>query len=272
MGDPMSSTFSRLVARVCELIGIRPDYFYELGLDAIVRRDYRRAAWAYRLSTIIDPELVEGWYSWAMANTDRGNFHAAIEGYSKGLHIEPNDASALVSRSNLYRWIGDLQSAAADLDEAVRLDPESPVSLEARGCFLLDQRKFDLAIEDFTEALRSDARYAPAYLYRGLACHCLGKYEQAIADYTSAIEVEARYVFSLAFSGLISPRQEKSHQMAIVPQRLGLNIRSEPCYATAFFNRGLAHYDRAEHQLAISDFKMAAACDPTYLNPPDRDS
>jgi tetratricopeptide (TPR) repeat protein len=266
----VSSTLGRFIASVCLRLGISPEYFYELGLQAMVRRDYRRAAWAYRLSTIIDPGLVEGWYSWAMANTDRGNFHVAIEGYSKGLHIEPNDASALVSRSNLYRWTGDLQRAAADLDEAVRLDPESPVHLEARGCFLLDQRKFDLAIEDFTEALKSDPRYATAYLYRGLAYHCLGKYEQAIADYTSAIEVEARYVFSLAVSGFVSPKQKKSGQMAIIPQRLGFNIRSEPCYATAFFNRGLARYDRAEHQLALDDFKMAAAYDPTYLNPPDR--
>jgi tetratricopeptide (TPR) repeat protein len=263
----MSSMVGSLVARVCARLGITPDYFYGLGLDAMVQRDYRRAAFAYRLSTIVDPEFVPGWYGRAMAHTDIGNFRVAIDGYSKGLRIEPNDASALVSRSNLYRWTGDLQRARADLDEAVRLDLESPVCREARGCFLLDQRQFDHAIEDFTEAVRYDPLYSRAYLYRGIAYYWVGRYDAAIDDYTRAIAVDARYVFSLAVGGRIFPKQEKSQQMAIPPRRLGPNVRSEPCYATAFFNRGLAHFDLEEHQLAIGDFRMAAAYDPTYLTP-----
>jgi tetratricopeptide (TPR) repeat protein len=231
----------------------------------MVRRDFRRAAFAYRLSTIVDPKFVVGWYGRAMAHTDSGNFIAAIAEYSEGLRLEPNDASAHVSRGNLYRWTDDLSRAISDFDEAVRLDPKEPTYREVRGCFLLDQRKFDLAIEDFTEAVRSDPQYAVAHLYRGVACHCLGRYEEAIADYTSAIEVDAKYVFSLAVSGLVAPKQAKSQQMAVPPQRLGLNIRSEPCYATAFFNRGLAHWDRADHRLALEDFRRAAAHDPTYL-------
>lgn len=261
---------SRMVGRVagiCTRLGIKPDYFFELGLKATVRRYYRLAACAYRLSTVIDPEFVIGWYSWAMAHTDIGNFPIAIDGFSKGLRIEPNDASALVSRSNLYRWTGDLQRAKADLDEAVRLDPGSEVCREARGCYLLDQRQFDLAIDDFTEAVRADPLYSMAYLYRGIANYFLCRYDEAIDDYTRAIAVDVRYVFSLAVSERIYPYRRKSDQMAIPPRRLGPNVRSEPCYATAYFNRGIAHFDLKQHQLAIADFKMAAAYDPTYLTP-----
>ena len=263
----MSSILSGIFSSVCAFVGFNADHFYDWGLNAMVRRQYRRAAWAYRLATIVDPTFIRGWYSWAMAETDRGNFFIAIDGYSEGLKLEPNDSSALVSRSNLYRRIGNPKCAKADLDEAVRLDPDSEVSHEARGCFLLDQRQFYLAIEDFTEAVRCDPLYSKAFLYRGIAYYCLGKYEEAIDDYTRAIAVDARYIFSLAFSGVLYSRGEKSQQKAIPPRRLGPNVRSEPCYATAFFNRGLAHFDLEEYQLAISDFKQAAAYDPAYLTP-----
>ena len=52
------------------------------------------------------------------------------------------------------------------------------------------QGEDDRAAADFEEALRLEPRYASAYLYRGLSRRKEKEYDKAIADFEKAIEIE----------------------------------------------------------------------------------
>jgi tetratricopeptide (TPR) repeat protein len=100
------------------------------------------------------------------------------------------------------------QSAMQDLDAAVRLDPNSVETLNARGLTHFEhnwtaaENKFESgdAVEillvrakaDFTAAIDRDARNQTALDYRGMTNEKLGDYIAAIDDYTRVSAVDPR--------------------------------------------------------------------------------
>ena len=83
--------------------------------------------------------------------------------------------------------IGRFDRAIADLDEAIRLDPNFAVAYNNRGDAYRQKGELERAIADFNEALRLDPNITPAYTLRGLAYEKKGELERARADYSTAL-------------------------------------------------------------------------------------
>ena len=62
-----------------------------------------------------------------------------------------------------------------------------------QGQASMDKRDYDTAIADFDEAIRLDPKFAPAYVNRGLAYAAKGDLDKAFADCTKAIELKPDY-------------------------------------------------------------------------------
>lgn len=67
------------------------------------------------------------------------------------------------------RETGDLDSALADFDRAIKLDPQSAYAYYARGSALSELGRLDEAIADFDRAIEIDPKFALAYANRGMA-------------------------------------------------------------------------------------------------------
>ena len=59
--------------------------------------------------------------------------------------------------------------AIADLNSAIKLDPNYPEAWGNRGMCYSALNQYDLAIADFTKAVKVDPNYAKGYLDRGIA-------------------------------------------------------------------------------------------------------
>ncbi|BAT61888.1 lipoprotein NlpI [Variibacter gotjawalensis] len=155
------------------------------------------------------------------------------------------------------------QRALADLDAAVRLDPDAPGPYRFRARVLHEEGKTDLAIADydqliritpgsgaaeflverallwkfkddreraiadFTEAIRLNPRLSSAFGYRGRLLVDLGAFEQAVANYTEAIAAADPNAFP-------SPAVE------------------------AMANRGYVHFMRADFAAAAADLSAVS--------------
>ena len=69
---------------------------------------------------------------------------------------------------------GEFQKAVDELTEALKLKPDFPLALNARGFAYLRLRDYKRAIADLDEALRLDPRYSNAYRNRAAARRALG--------------------------------------------------------------------------------------------------
>ena len=113
-------------------------------------------------------------------------------------------ASRSPTRTVAARANGDLDGALADINEAIRINPQLPFSFISRGVTWRAKGEYDRAIADYDEAVRLTRAGAPvptltprgsllinAYAHRGLAHEAKGDFARAKADFSAALAVTA---------------------------------------------------------------------------------
>ena len=111
-------------------------------------------------------------------------------------------ADALSARGQAYRLKRQYDQALADLNEAIRLKPDSVNALYRRGNVYRDMRDYDRAIADFDQVLRLRPNFAAGFLNRGYVWEAKGDRERAKADYQAALAIGA------------APAEPRTHQQA----------------------------------------------------------
>lgn len=151
------------------------------------------------------PSLSEAVMKAANANFDKGDYDAAIAGYTRYIELRPDSSAGWFNRG-LARFNRSLKSpteqgyraAAADVSEAIKLDPKEAEYWFVRGGIhaMLMAVDFvpsrDRAIADFTEAIRLDPKYAAAYRERGVVYERSTRMQEALADLNAAIRLDAK--------------------------------------------------------------------------------
>ena len=82
--------------------------------------------------------------------------------------------ACLLLRSAVYVEKAEYDRALADVNEAIRLNPQNPEAHNDRGWVYFNKREFDNAIAACSEALRLDPGFLLAYGNRAEACIAKG--------------------------------------------------------------------------------------------------
>lgn len=89
--------------------------------------------------------------------------------FAKAVRENPNAAAPHVFLARLSREEGDLASARAQLDTALRLEPKNAVALREMGLILFASRQYDLARRFFVRAVQANSEDKSAQGYLGCA-------------------------------------------------------------------------------------------------------
>ncbi len=197
---------------------------------------------------------------------------------------EPNDAASHFNRAMDYAKAGKLSQAIAELDETIRLNPDSAQAYLHRGFVYYDRA--------FTERVRNA---------QGLGIINPKDLGQAIADYSKAIELGenggnvyyergmtyARLKDAIRMAGatLVGPAQQdmtasqggsiwKSEGAAVDREGyedlawadLNHAIALQPEIALAHYERGLLNAGRGYRTAAIRDYSEAIRLDPDHAS------
>lgn len=114
------------------------------------------------------------------------NWQAADEYFDHAIELNPNDATAYQWRAEAHCFRRHFDRCAADLREALALDPLSPMLDTAQGLPARFANQTGRARERFEAALRRHPSFALAELELGFMASAEGRWAEAIAHYERA--------------------------------------------------------------------------------------
>jgi membrane associated rhomboid family serine protease/Tfp pilus assembly protein PilF len=133
----------------------------------------------------------------------KGDFDTALADYNAAIQLDPKYTFAYADRGDAWLAKGDNDRAIADFSEAIRLDPKNAAYLNNR-CMAraIAGRELPLAVTDCTEALQIAPNNAIIMDSRGFAYLRLSRLDDAVADYDEALKLNPKQAASLYGRGL----------------------------------------------------------------------
>jgi len=113
-----------------------------------------------------------------IAAMNSGQHEKARGEFMKAVKEDPKAATPRVFLARLSREEGDLASARAQLDTALRLEPKNEYALREMGLVLFSTRQYDLARRFFVRAVQADPQDRSAQGYLGCALMRLGRTQE----------------------------------------------------------------------------------------------
>jgi len=84
---------------------------------------------------------------------------------------------------------GDYDSALADFNKAIELNPDNAENYRNRGTAYFFKGEFFFALTDLNEAIRLDPKNPAAYFIRGSTYKALGQINDANKDFEKVLEI-----------------------------------------------------------------------------------
>jgi tetratricopeptide (TPR) repeat protein len=107
-----------------------------------------------------------------------GQLEGARGEFAKAVKAEPNAATPHVFLARLARNQGDLATARAELDTALRLEPRNAAALREMGLVLFASRQYDLARRFFIRSIQANPEDRAAQGYLGCTLMRLNRVQE----------------------------------------------------------------------------------------------
>jgi tetratricopeptide (TPR) repeat protein len=203
----------------------------------------------------------------AFAYESLHQYDSAEADYNAALQIEPVDPDFYAKRGFYFLRRGRYDDALADFRRGSELDPKDGGYPYGEGEVYATLGQHEKAVERLTEAIRRNAKVTTYYRKRGSAYNYLGKHNDAVADYDKALAL-GYYPFSIpreeAHSNLgrgYALLQLKQYRRAI--DDFDVVLKVVPRASTALAWRGTAYQGLGNREKAVADYKSALAIDPS---------
>ncbi len=137
-----------------------------------------------------------------LAQAEAGRHEAAIADLDAALRLNPNSDLALNNRAGCYAYLGNWQAALRDFDGAIQVKPK-PDYLINRGIARRKTGNPAGAIEDFSAVIAADPQNVRALSERADAHREAGNWTAAIADYENVLRLYPSYSHAALWLGAV---------------------------------------------------------------------
>ena len=191
------------------------------------------------------------------------NYLPALDICNTLLAESANDPSALGVRSQIYTAMGKYDLAIQDADKALLIDITSD-----RACFamaealLYGQKDYRKALQLYEAAIKSNRQMTEAYAGKARAYMGLQNYKDAMKVIEDAIKTSFRNDPELHYIRGLLHYQRGNHKLAIEDYDKSLSIDANWNTCQLFLNKGLANDALAKYDVAVQDFTKAIIADP----------
>ena len=149
-----------------------------------------------------NPDDASALYRRGQVYASKGAYSLAIRDFDDSLRLNPKDVEAFNNRCWARTVIGDLQAALRDCNEALRLRPNFVDALDSRGLVNLKSGQTKNAIADFDAALKINPRLTSSLYGRGLAKQRNGSISEGELDISNAKAMDPNIAKEFASYGV----------------------------------------------------------------------
>jgi tetratricopeptide (TPR) repeat protein len=186
----------------------------------------------------------------------------------------PQTAGTFLDRSFMFAKQFNAEKAMADVNEAIRLNPNLAPAYSARaGYYQLFYGDYDKALADFSRAIQIDPNYADAYSFRGAIYFNKGDYDKAISDLTQAIRL-GRQQSAVDYFIRAKCYELKGDLDKAIAEYEALLLRTDldttiadpavtkSALAQVYHRRSVIYFNNADYDRAISDLTQVIRLEP----------
>ncbi|CAN7557387.1 tetratricopeptide repeat protein [Bradyrhizobium sp. LjRoot220] len=186
-------------------------------------------------------------------------YERALADLDEAIRLEPNNGPYHLNRADSLKGLKQYDRALADTSTAIRLMPKSYTPYHYRGYIWKEQAEYQRAIEEFSTAIKYSDQVSDLYYQRAGSYFAMHEYRKAIDDYGSAIKLDPKntapvYERLSAFNVL--------EEYDVVVQGTKLLLEKDPKDAKALNTRALAYIGMKQFDHAIVDLEAALSLDP----------
>ena len=210
----------------------------------------------------VEPSTTDGYFHRAERRC-REEPDAAIADLDEAIRLDPDNGPAYRLRSHLRAGREDYAGGLADLDQSVRLKPGDGEIRADRGLFREITGDPEGALADYDETIRLDPARVVAFHRRGDLRRQRGDPEGALADYEEAIRLDPSNAEGFRGRGDVRvSRQDAEGALADYDEA----IRLDPWKARSFMIRGGLRLILGQTQAGCADLDQAIRLDPEYCD------
>ena len=141
-----------------------------------------------------NPDDASALYRRGQVYASKGAYNLAIRDFDDSIRLNPRDVEAYNNRCWARTVVGDLPAALRDCNEALRLRPNFVDALDSRGLVNLKSGQTKNAIADFDAALKINPRLTSSLYGRGLARQRNGSISEGDLDINNAKAMDPNIV------------------------------------------------------------------------------
>ena len=173
-----------------------PDALTTQGIQAFQQGNYAQAV--VLLNQAIEGNLAyssaEGYLYRARAQSELGNFTAALNDFQLAIQNAPSDALPYLYRGYTYQKMGEMKKALDDFSKTIELNPNEVWAYRARAALYAEQGNVQKALEDYDEVLQRVTDHAIDYNNRCWLYTQLKEYQKALADCNQALSLSPKTI------------------------------------------------------------------------------
>lgn len=229
-----------------------------------------RTAFAFILLALSDPLLAQPGstpaqhaYENALAAAKAGQLDSAMADIQRAIALDPGNAKAFKLRGDLHQRADNGEAALADYKLSEQLDPNNARLYISRAALRISKGMQKTALKDCEKAIQLDPADPDGYYNRACALYLGGNSEAARKDAEKAVKLKPDHADALYLSG-VTKGELYLEDAGLADIDAALKLK--PAIPGGLMSMGVLLYEAERYEEAIDKFTEAIATDTAELS------